>query len=89
MKKSDYDKLMDEISILYLNKGKDEVTLNGVTGETFFVNHKIEILGIFQKDNSLWLRLSDRDRDPLDTRLERRLDDFTYWTLLDIKKGLE
>lgn len=86
---NDYKSVIDVITSLYDGKGSDEVMLNGIIGRTFFINHNVSILSIFKKDGLLWVRLSDKDRHPLDTRLERRLDDFTYFTLLDVKKYLE
>lgn len=89
MKRDEYKETINIIDSLYTSKSKEEVNLEGIWGETFFINKEIEIKSIFKKDGDLWLRLSDKDRDPLDTRLERRLDDFTWWTLLKIKEKLE
>ena len=87
--KDEYKELLNTINSLYASKSKEEVNLEGIRGETFFIRKEIEIKSIFKKDNNLWLRLSDRDRDPCDIKLERRLDDFTWVTLLKIKEKLE
>lgn len=89
MKKDVHKELIVEIASLYDSKEQDEVMLDGVFGETFFIRHKIEIISVFKKDGNIWFRLSDKERNPYDTKSERRIDDFTWWTLLKIKEKLE
>ena len=76
--KKEYNELIDSIKEIYLGMGQDRVNL-GIDGETFYIREKISLEELFLKDDRLYVSIEDK---------ERRIDDFTTDTLINIKQKL-
>lgn len=58
--------------------GQERVNL-GIDGETFYIREKISLKELFLKDDRLYVSIENK---------ERRIDDFTTDTLINIKQKI-
>ena len=79
---SKHSELIRKISSMISEAKEGPIELNGVKGRTFFLSNEVTIKSLFFKDGIAYANVEG------DYKTERRLDDFTYETIIAVNESL-